>query len=377
MEAVPSDQVPENLAAELYRADTPYRWDWKTRELFQISDVAMYNKRLEAYWRFFEQFYKGIPGLLRVKPGQTANLYSLCNERIGLAAFNSCDGNDCFAFHGSIPREVIARTHLDLTDASGFELLIAVWHHNVEGPPYRTDYMDVDIIRGMIGRGFRLGLYGHQHRAEAAPVQIHLSGRETMAAVSAGSLCAGARELPPGSHRGYNIIEIQDDMRKARVHVREMSVANLFCASRRTRFGGNSWVDLEWDPPADLVGRIVNFVERRNMDALAKAETELKAGKPLVAKELLRPIVADLPDYGRKLLIEAARQTNDRPLLLELLNPPRTIAELVESTDLFIRNKNFSAARYHLDEFGSALGVTEPDIRELRARIAAAEVMTS
>lgn len=375
MARVPDSQVPENLSSELYRADTPYRWNWKTRELFQISDVPMYEQRLNAYWQFFAEFYQGVPGLLQVAPRQSANLYSLCGGRIGVAAFNSCHGNDCFAFHGSIPREIVAQAHLDLIDASGFELLVAVWHHNVEGPPYRTDYMDIDIVRGMIGRGFRLGLYGHQHRAQAVPVQIHLADRETMAVVSAGSLCAGARDLPPGTQRGYNIIEISDDMRQARVHVREMSVANLFCASRRAAFGGASWTDLQWDSPADLAGRAVQLPEQRRVAALVRAEAELKAGAPETAKELLRPFVADLQDFGRMLLMEAARQTNDRELLLGLLTPPRSIAELVERTELCIRGKDFPGARSYLDEFGGALGVTEPHLNELRLRITAAEAI--
>jgi len=51
--------------------------------------------------------------------------------------------------------------------------------------------MDVEIVRGMIGRGFRLRLYGHQHKAQVTPHQIWLPDRERMAVVSAGSLCAG------------------------------------------------------------------------------------------------------------------------------------------------------------------------------------------
>jgi hypothetical protein len=376
MDLVPTEDVPENLASELYRADTLYRWDWKKQELFRVSNVSMYEQRMDAYWRFFDQFYAAVPSLLRVSRGSPANLYSLWDGRIGVAAFNSCHGNDCFAFHGSIPREVVARAHLDLMDAGGFGLLIAVWHHNVEGPPYRTDYMDVDIVRGMIGRGFRLGLYGHQHRAEAVPIQIHLADRETMAVVSAGSLCAGARELPTGAHRGYNIIEIADDLRSARVHIREMSVSNLFCASRRAALGGASCVDLGWDLPADLAGRTVDISKQRRVAAVVRAEAELKAGAPAAAKELLRPIAAELPDFGRKLLLEAARQTSDRPLLAELLTPPRTIAELIERTDTCIRGKDFANARAGLDQFSSELGVAEPHLKELRASIAAAEAMT-
>ena len=159
-------------------------------------------------------------------------LFSFCGGRIAVAAFNSCQGNDCFSFHGSIPRAVVARAHLDLAgDSHQFDLLLAVWHHNVEGPPHRTDYMDIDIVRGMIGRGFRVGLFGHQHRPEAVPHQIHLAASETMAVIGAGSLCAGARELPLGTYRGYNLIEIADNMQSARVHVREANVANLFSCS--------------------------------------------------------------------------------------------------------------------------------------------------
>ncbi len=377
MNEVPASDVPKDLASELSRADTEYRWSWKTQQLFKISDSAMYERRLDAYWQFFDQFYSGVPNLLRVSSSSSANLYSFCGGRIGVAAFNSCHGNDCFSLQGGIPREVVARAHLDLTDAGGFELLVAVWHHNIEGPPYRTDYMDVDIVRGMIGRGFRLGLYGHQHRAEAVPFQIHLSGRETMAVVSAGSLCAGARELPTGAQRAYNIIEIGDDMRTARVHVREMSVANLFCPSRRAAFGGASWTDMAWDSPPDLAGRPVPFAAQRLDAALLKAEAELKAGALQAVKEILSPLVADLPEYGRMLLLEAARQTSDEKLLLELLTPPRAIGELIERTELCIRNRDYLNARSGLDQFGIALGVAQPHLDELRARVDTFASMTS
>jgi Calcineurin-like phosphoesterase len=105
------DQPKGNLASELFREDTPYRWSWKTRELYRIGDQATYARRLEAFWTFFERFYENVHGLLKVRPRSPANLYSLQDGRIGLSAFDSCHGNDCFAFHGSIPREVVARAH--------------------------------------------------------------------------------------------------------------------------------------------------------------------------------------------------------------------------------------------------------------------------
>ena len=65
----------------------------------------------------------------------------------------------------------------------------------------------------MIGRGFRLGLYGHQHKAQVAPHQVWLPDQERMAVVSAGSLCAGASDLPTGTFRQYNVLEIAEDFR--------------------------------------------------------------------------------------------------------------------------------------------------------------------
>ena len=178
MQIVQAADFPKDLGSELFRLGSLYRWDWKTRELFLITNATRYQQRMDAFWRFFDAFYADAPRLLPVARGQSSNLYSLWDGRLGIAAFDSCHGNDCFAFHGSIPREVVARAQLDLLDLGGFGLLMAVWHHNVEGPPYRTDYMDIDIVRGMIGRGFRLGLYGHQHRPDATPIQIRLADRK-------------------------------------------------------------------------------------------------------------------------------------------------------------------------------------------------------
>ena len=377
MQVVQAGDYPKDLRSELFHPESLFRWDWKARELFQITNAALYKQRMDAFWNFFDAFFVNAPNLLRVARGQPSNLYSLWEGRLGIAAFDSCHGNDCFAFHGSIPREVVARAQLDLLDVGGFGLLMAVWHHNVEGPPHRTDYMDIDIVRGMIGRGFRLGLYGHQHRPDATPMQIRLADRETMALVSAGSLCAGAGELPTGAMRGYNIIEINDDLRSARVHFREMSVANLFCAARRTSLGGASFVDLTWDPPPDLAGRTVDSRAQRRAAALTKGESELKAGNPEACKILLRPIAAELPEFGRLLLLEAARMTDDRALLVELLSPPRTIGELVERTEACIRTRDYTKAADGLDEHGPSLGLTDSHSRELRAKITAAKAMAS
>ena len=107
----------------------------------------------------------------------------------------------------------------------------------------------------MIGRGFRLGLHGHQHKAQVRSQEIRLPGRESMAVISAGSLCAGRRHLPTGTHRQYNVVELAPDLRSVRTHVRAMAVANVFSPASLVEFGGASCLDLELSPMTNAVGQ--------------------------------------------------------------------------------------------------------------------------
>lgn len=350
MELVSDDSMPSNLPVALFEQNSPYRWDWKSRRLYRIKDSYLYNQRLAAFWTFFERFYAGHDELLRVAPWSNANLYSLDNGRIGVAAFNSCEGNDCFAFHGEISREAVAQAHLDLKDLGPWRLRVAVWHHDIEGPPHRADYMDLEIVRGMIGRGFRLGLYGHQHRVQITPQYAHLLNQETMVVASAGSLCAGSRELPIGALRGYSIIEIRDDYSGARVHVREMRIANLFSRAVLRDFEGRSYIDLEWTTPLDAAGRPENPIDAVRMATLRKAEDALHGQKdPVEALRLLSTIDAANDAFGRRLVIEAAAAQGDPLTLIEIMGEPQTIEELVQLVNAHIVSGNDEEAESAID----------------------------
>lgn len=334
MEEVDPATGPLSLPGALYEQGSRYRWDWKSRRLYRIKDDAAYASRLDAFWSFFDRFYSGVTGMLSVSRGSDANLYSLDDGRIGVAAFNSCAGNDCFSFHGEIPREAVAQAYMDLKDRGPWRLRIAVWHHDIEGPPNRADYMDADIVRGMIGRGFRLGLYGHQHRLQVTPQHARLLDDETMAIASAGSLCADRWELPTGALRGYSIIEISDDYSSARVHVREMGFANLFTRAVLRDFSGRSHVDLTWTTPLDAGGRPEDPVAQRTTRAVREAEEALRAHHdPARALELLTASgLADHP-FGRRLLLEAAQAAGDPRRTVAALGEPRTVEELVALFD--------------------------------------------
>lgn len=370
MELVGDDAQPSNLPAALFEPGSPYRWDWKSRCLYRIRDLQRYKQRLAAFWNFFEKFYVGHSQMLRVATWSDANLYSLDNGHIGVAAFNSCAGNDCFAFHGEIPRDVIAQAHLDLKDLGPWRLRIAVWHHDIEGPPNRNDYMDLDIIRGMIGRGFRLGLYGHQHRVQVTPQHAHLLTQETMVVASAGSLCAGRRELPMGALRGYSIVEIRDDYSGARIHVREMRIANLFSRAALRDFEGRSYVDLDWTTPLDAAGRPENPEKEEYISILRKAEDALLERKdPAEALRLLSAIDFTGDIFARQLALNAASAKGDPRVTIEIIREPQTIDELVQLVDAQVAVGNDEKALNVIAEHATRLSLPEPISTELQTKI--------
>lgn len=370
MVKVEPNEIPQSLPRALHEPNSPYRWDWRTRELYIISDHNAYKQRLDPFWRFFERFYQGCTTLLRVQTWSDANLFSLDDGRIGVAAFNSCASNDCFAYHGEIPREVVAKSHLDLQALGPWRLRIAVWHHDIEGPPHRSDYMDLDIVRGMIGRGFRLGLYGHQHRMQITPQHAYLPDQETMALASAGSLCAGAGELPVGARRGYSIIEIDDDYRKARVHVREMRVSNLFSRAALAEFGGCSFVDLEWTTPTDAGGRLENPERDRKMRLLRAAETALFENDDATeALRLLGSFDSAQNPFGRHLLLSAAGMARDWDKIIAITSEPQSIEELIMGVDALLNSLQYDKAIALLNAYADKLTLPVATLDEMRQRI--------
>ena len=377
LEPVSNDSIPGDLRAELHAEDSLLRWDWKSRRLYRIADPELYERRMGAFWRFFDRFYEGVAEPMTVQNPADVRLFSLYDDRIGVAAYNSCHGNDCFAFHGMIRQGSIARSDLDLNDSGKtHDLRMAVWHHGIEGSPYRTDYMDRDVVRGMIGRGFRLGLHGHQHKAQATAQEIRLPDRIRMAVVGAGSLCAGADDLPVGTHRQYNVLEIAEDFCSVRTHVRAMTVSNLFSRSQLAEFGGASYFDLTWEPLRNAVGDAVDVVARRRGALVEEAEEAVKSGEATRAIAILKSLGELEPgSYERHLCLGAAVDAQDWRTIVEITNPPATIEELVQRFDAYCRLRDAGGAIDALNRFSLELGLPEAEERELRARASAQEAM--
>ena len=365
------DATAHQLSARAFGPTSDLRWDWRDRKVYRIANRPLYEERMRHYTTTVNAFYEGLD-----LPYPTTNhpyyrLYELMEGRIGVAAFNSCAGNDCFSFHGAIPEEALARAHLQLRDRQArYDLLMAVWHHNIEGAPYTSDYMDVADVYRLIGKGFRLGLHGHQHRAEMAVRYIYLPDQIPMAVISAGSLCAGQRDLPMGVHRQYNIIELDEALSSARVHVREMAIATVFGPAQRTEFGGKSYIDLKWGNDRSAAAQ-----EARERDATFAAEQAIGEGRFDDAVTGLCAVHPSPGSYPRALLIQALRESGDWNRAVQVLSAPANPDEVVLLVKAQVALGNHDDADSILAEKAEALGMTEPAARDLQSWIDAQRKM--
>ena len=218
------------------------RWDWSAQQAYKIVDRSLYERRLELFRKFRSQFYHGVaPDPLAHDPDL---LYmEFPDLDLMIVGFSSWFGNDCFCMVGDIEPRLLAIAQRIVAD-SNIPNALAVWHHNIAGGPRAHDYMDERVVHRLIDAGFVVGLHGHQHRADAAPYTLGLPNMASMCVISAGSLCVGDSELPPGETRQFNLIDIRPEESEISVHVRQMTAGGLFSRSHRAEFGGNSYLTL-------------------------------------------------------------------------------------------------------------------------------------
>jgi 3',5'-cyclic AMP phosphodiesterase CpdA len=362
MQPVADDDLPDNFSPAMCGPLNDLRWNWRERRAYRIVDRATYAARLARFGALIDTFYDGVD-IVRTP---LYRMHSLLDERIVVVAFDSCVGNDCFAAHGAIAEEALAQAHMDLRRAP-YELHVAAWHHSIHGEPGASDYMSVSTVDRLIGKGFRLGLHGHQHRAAAANRYVHLPEQEMMAVVSAGSLCAGARGLPVGVNRQYNLIELDDELTTARVHVREMAIATNFAPARRAELGFQSHIDLEWTLPADLQERR----REHETELTMQAERANAEGRFDVAEGILRRLSTGPGSYARSLLVIALREQNAWRRLADALQEPDSIAELVEGAQALTQAGAFDEAERYVEAHCGRTGLPGATAVELENMITA------
>jgi 3',5'-cyclic AMP phosphodiesterase CpdA len=365
--------VPEHPPIQahtgLFHASNDLRWNWKTRTIFKITDPDGYRCRLDAYWRFVERFYADAALKYPLDRSRGFNLFELDNGRIIVAALESVHGNDCFCRQGAIERSILGNCSLTIRDLPQQPILrVAVWHHSFQGPPQGDDYMDIDSVHEMIGNGFRLGLHGHQHQAAASAYAIHLPEEISMAISSAGSLCAGTRELPRGTNREYNVVVIDDAYTSARVHVREMTQGNHFGRCGRGIFRMDGFTELQWQLPAGRAGNAPLDEHKFTADIVLRAEKALHSGRAGDALILLDGIKQPITGHAKNLFIEAARATGNWNKLIASIDHPKSIAEFIDLFGAMLMEKQINAAEALLAR-AAEFNVDAATIENLRSRL--------
>ena len=329
MSQIAPEIYPGKLHDTLIKPGSNYRWSWSAQKLFRISNEVIYQQRMCSYWDFFERFYDGVDLVLPLDRSRGFHLFEVSSSRILLVAFESIDNNDCYSYSGAIAPGTVGKCAMALRDAGRFyDLKVAVWHHGIQGPPIRSDYMDATCVQEMAGHAFQLGLHGHQHVSGTLTQYVHLDQSRAMAVVGAGSLCAGARELPRGENRQYNLVVIEDDFLSGRVHVREMGDGEQFTRKRNGPFL-DGFLGISWQPANDSLGAALDSREHNARRAIDAAEKALKRGRPSDAVQLLQNVDTGAQPYARKLKMSALVSLEEWYQLVGLLQTPLTVEEQV------------------------------------------------
>ena len=222
-ESITPVQMPEasykSLYAEFLKPNSPFRWSWEDFAMYKIADWNKYNQRFAAFCNFYRNFYDGLRSY-SIDPAQQVDTFEFSEQGIVIAGFSSCYNNDLLNRQGAIHPDCIAEVGARIRKIKlpYKPLRIAVWHHNTQGPPIQTDYMDPDVVQNFIDGGFSLGFHGHQHKPQYLDTRFQHGVDRQITVISAGTLC-GTAAFRFG--RAYNIVEIDvENLIGARLFIR-------------------------------------------------------------------------------------------------------------------------------------------------------------
>ncbi len=324
------DILPERkkeLVTQLFLPGSLLRWSWSGFELYEIADQTLYAQRLAAFADFYTAFYNGAR-TYDLNPAKQFDIFDFPAFDLTIVGFASCYNNDLFNRQGAIHPGCIANAGTRLRHSSLQDRLrIAVWHHNAEGLPAHSDYMDPDLLQNLIDRGFSLGFHGHQHRPQFLDTRFRHGTDRKITVISAGTLCGGA-SFRHG--RAYNVIELDADNRTGRLHVREMQNDNLslpIWGQRALPPNTNAYYDFQFDPPPKPAVH-----SNINTAALIEAQRLYDSRDYRKAADVLIPVAAS-DALARPLLLDCLVKLKDMPALIAYFDPPASEAEAIHIMD--------------------------------------------
>lgn len=353
----------KDLIKQLFSPGSPLRWSWRELKLYKIADPTMYRARIAAFAQFYSNFYNGTRNY-DLDPANQIDIFDYPELDLTIVGFSSCYNNDLYNRPGAIHPGCIAEagTRLRHPSFSG-RLRVAVWHHNTEGAPGRSDYMDPDLIQNLIDRGFSLGLHGHQHRPQYLDTRFRHGIDRKITVISAGTLCGG----PEFRHgRAYNVIELDTAERTGRLHVREMQNDNLslpIWGRRPLPPNTCPYYEFGYDPPPP------SSATGNSTTVLVEAQNLHIRGEFKKAADLLLSVV-QREELARQLLLDCLVKIGHTESLLNIFDPPVSEAEAIHVMDALWD----TGRRQRLSEIIAAppiAGSTDPSVVEIRDKYSA------
>ena len=129
--------IKKELVEKLFDPSSLLRWSWTEFALYKIADTETYKQRFDAFADFYSRFYEGQRSY-STDPVKQFDIFDFPDWGITIVGFCSCYNNDPFNKQGMIYSDCIAGVGERLRDFSYQDRLrIAVWHHNIEGPPLK------------------------------------------------------------------------------------------------------------------------------------------------------------------------------------------------------------------------------------------------
>jgi hypothetical protein len=324
-----------NLVAELFQHRTKLRWSWSDLCFYRITDEALYSERLRAFAIAYSEFYQG-SRTFSLDPTRQFDFFDYPHLDFTIVGLSSCDQNDPMNRVAAIHPDALAAATSSMRQArySG-RTIAAVWHHSLLGVPTRNDYIDPEMLLHLIDSGVSIGFHGHQHRAQCIEERHEIAGEgRKIVVISASTLCAGPSQLSPGEPRGYNVVEVDTEKRKCRVHQRRMHNNDFtypIWAPAHFIETNQPYLDIQIDPP--LRPRPAHLDEAFRLET---AEELLGTKRWKEAIDLLKG--ASPESLGRPLLARALAEFGDSAATISLLWPPVNPVEAVQIGDAIMQN---------------------------------------
>ena len=318
---------PRELIGPLFTGQSNLRWSWDELALYQIKDFDMYSKRFLPFVTFYNTFYGGSRRYSANEENQF-DIFDFPDWGGSVTGFSSCSKNDLLNRQGAIHPDCLATASEELRKSKFHNRLrLAVWHHHVEGPPLKVDYMDPDIVQNLIYRDFSLGLHGHQHKPQYLDYRFLHGADRKITLISAGTLCGGAAY---GFKRSYNLIQLDLENHSGKLHVREMQNDNLQMPiwgkhSSPPNLTGS--LAFTFDPPPKPQGG-----HSQNISILLEAQLLHEQGEFGKAAEALLSLQG-LDELGRPILLDCLLQLRDDAGVITVFDPPHGSSEAIAVMD--------------------------------------------